>query len=121
MDEVRKAFGRKVQTLMLKKGWNQSELARRADMGRDNVSGYIRGKNTPNSKHLQRLSDALGVTPDELFPGVIATEISDESIMDVRVLRNDPTKSALRINAVVPNEVAFACMKLISEAKKEKS
>jgi transcriptional regulator with XRE-family HTH domain len=121
MDEPRKAFGRKVQTLMLKKGWNQSELARRADMGRDNVSGYIRGKNTPNSKHLQKLADALGVTPDELFPGVISPEISDESIMDVRVLRNDPTKSSLRINVIVATPVAMQCVKLITEAKDESS
>jgi transcriptional regulator with XRE-family HTH domain len=40
-------FGKKVQDAMLRRGWNQSELGRRAGLKRDNISCYVRGTTLP--------------------------------------------------------------------------
>jgi len=111
--DFRKEFGRKVQVLMLKKGWNQSELARRADMGRDNVSGYIRGKNIPNSKHLKKLAEALDVQPDDLYPGLIASLVDETPKFEFKSLNNAPGKVMLRISQVVSEDVAIQVIAIL--------
>mgnify|MGYP006266634757 CR=1 FL=1 len=67
MDTARLQFARTLRAMMHDKGWNQSELARRAELGRDNISGYIRGRTLPNSRHLDRLARALSVEPGTLM------------------------------------------------------
>ena len=56
-------FGRVLYRKMLEKGWNQSELARAADIPRDSVSKYIRGITVPSQQSLQALAVALGTRP----------------------------------------------------------
>lgn len=65
---TKQEFAKRLYRLMLKRGWNQSELARRADLPRDSVSTYIRAKVMPTPQSAQRLARALGITPEELMP-----------------------------------------------------
>lgn len=67
VDKVRGEFAKRIVERMHTLGWNQSELGRRAGIGRDNVSGYVRGKNLPNSHHLEKLAAALRVQPSYLL------------------------------------------------------
>ena len=61
-------FARNLYEMMASKGWTQSELSRRAGIGRDNVSQYIRGRTYPTPNFLAKLAQALGTTPEELLP-----------------------------------------------------
>jgi transcriptional regulator with XRE-family HTH domain len=75
-DEVKLAFAHRLERLMVERGWNQSELARRASlfmphgkkMGRDNISNYCRGDVLPGPVHLNAIAKALGVRNEELLP-----------------------------------------------------
>ena len=74
-EAIRQDFASRLQEHMNRKGWNQSEVARQAGlhmpsgkMGRDVVSGYLRGRNLPGPPRLQTLSKALGVSREELLP-----------------------------------------------------
>ena len=120
-DAVKAEFARRLQAAMVKKGWNQSELARNAagytsdnTFGRDNVSLYIRGQVLPGPVHLAALSRALGMKPDELLPTRGAPS-ADERVppLDVRDAGNG--RAWLRVNMAVEWSVALEVMKLLKE------
>lgn len=77
--EMKQAFARKLYQLNLKKGWNQSDLAREASnaaergetVSRDNVSTYMRAASLPTEPKLKALAKALGVEPRDLLPTFI--------------------------------------------------
>lgn len=81
--QMKKEFSRNLQAAMIRKGWNQSELARRATdhlptpakgqkrgkvIGRDNISNYVRGTMLPGPAYLEAISKALGVQSGQLMP-----------------------------------------------------
>lgn len=121
-DYVKVEFARRLQAAMIKKGWNQSELARRAEaylpkeapkgsrVGRDNVSQYIRGHVLPAPHTLAALAGALGVKPADLLPsrGVRATtENAPRSFNDM------PDGNVwVRINLAMEPGDAFKVMEL---------
>lgn len=83
---VKREFAAKLAAFMLKKGWNQSELARQAskhlsdgELSRDNVSNYYRGKHLPNESRLLAIAKALGIDPEELLPPGAAPSASDQA------------------------------------------
>lgn len=74
-EAIRLAFASRLQNAMIAKGWNQSELARRATevsksgpITRDVVSVYIRAKSLPGPDNLASLAAALGMERSELLP-----------------------------------------------------
>ncbi|PHK92954.1 hypothetical protein CR162_21215 [Pseudoroseomonas rhizosphaerae] len=69
-DSLRAEVGRRIQQRMQAKGWNQSDLAREAGIGRDNVSTYVRGKSMPGPKILAAIAKALDCTAEDLAPGI---------------------------------------------------
>lgn len=122
----RDVFSQKLQAAMDAKGWNQSDLARAATVAlggegviqRDNISKYINGKAIPSSPKLHAISTALGVTKDELIPGV--------SVMQPTV-RNAPIgvddlgdgKAWLRVNQPVSWDVALKILDMLKGDKDE--
>ena len=64
---TRAEFGKRLGNLIRKKGWSQSELARRAKIGRDSISQYVRGRSVPSPIFLEKICKALNTKPDELF------------------------------------------------------
>jgi len=108
-------FGRKLYHLMLEKGWNQSELARRADLTRDSISTYIRGKSLPTALSLSKLAKALGMESTELLPnaaeGAIAADVPS---IDFKVSEADPTVAWLRINRRVKVQTATKILSLLA-------
>jgi transcriptional regulator with XRE-family HTH domain len=112
-DEALRDFGRKLQALMLKRGWNQSELARRADTGRDNISRYIRGKTAPEAPQLAALAKALSVAPDDLLPGIVLSESLVERAAELKQLGSD--KAFIRVGQVTTMKKALKILQILSE------
>lgn len=79
-------FARRLAKAMLVKGWDQSEMARRADaclpphdpqqkrqpnITRDNINKWVNAIHLPTAVYLQAVADALGMAPEELLPGAV--------------------------------------------------
>jgi transcriptional regulator with XRE-family HTH domain len=80
---VKNEFARRLEERRNAKGWNQSELARRATehlpiaaegqklghkIGRDQISHYSRGVSLPRPETLEAIAKALGCEPSDLLP-----------------------------------------------------
>ena len=76
---TKQEFGRRIYSLMLKKGMRQSDLARAADLPRDSISVYIRGRSLPTPLSLQKLAGALGVKAEDLLPNHVETAIDADA------------------------------------------
>ena len=113
-------FARRVYKLMLAKGWNQSELARRADLPRDAVSTYIRGKVFPTPTSLEKLAKALDVSSQDLLPNHAEAAIdADNPSVEMKVSPAMPTKAWLRINRLVSLGCAAKVISLIESDARE--
>ena len=100
-------FGRRLYEHMRSKGWNQSQLARYAGMGRDNVSQYVRGRSYPSPDNLAKLASALQTTPKELLPNYYEDAIERESPqLEYREIPGDSDYCWLRINKRVLRKYA---------------
>lgn len=104
-------FGKRVLELMNKRGWNQSELARRSSLPRDSVSRYITGKNNPSPANLQKLADALGVQPETLLPASAPEDAQPG--FQVTEIPGDSQNVLLRVNKKVSYETLFKLMPIL--------
>jgi transcriptional regulator with XRE-family HTH domain len=116
MDSRKQLFSQQIRRLIHDKGWTQSELSRRAELPRDSISVYIRGKSLPTPQSLQKLASALGVTREELMPSNIGTENHREmSTLEIKGLPNSPGMAHLRIDKIVPLPTALKVAGLLSD------
>jgi transcriptional regulator with XRE-family HTH domain len=101
-----KAVGERLKALILEKGWNQSELARRAGMRPSNVSNYLRGTNVPNPTQLAKLAAALGTTAGDLLgaSAALAQSGAPNSLYLTEV--EDEGRLRLQVDQVVPADLA---------------
>lgn len=67
MASLRKRFGQRVRTLRKRAGLTQEELAGQAGISVDFLSLVERGVNAPSFETLEKLADALGIAPKDLF------------------------------------------------------
>lgn len=117
---TKQEFGRRLGRLLIEKQWNQSDLARAANIGRDSISTYVNGKAFPTPVVLSKLAKALGVTQEQLLPNQIISAMEDEAPeVDFRQAPGHPEKAYLRINRLVPTHVAVEIIRLIYEADKD--
>lgn len=72
---LRREIGRRIHTMILAKGWNQSTLAREAtkhfsggEITRSNISNWVCGLVLPGPGRAQALAKALGVSIEEIRP-----------------------------------------------------
>lgn len=125
MDKVRQDFARKIVERCKVLGWNQSELARRADLKRDNISGYIRGKNLPNSGHLAKLARALRVEPgfllgaayQERFPAMAGPDEAALPVFRMEELPDQPGHVRLSLKKTLTHEQADRIMQILRESR----
>lgn len=112
-------FGRRLQALMLQKGWNQSDLSRQAKLGRDAISTYIRGVSFPEPKNLQRLAKALGIESETLLPnGTISAMQNDAApMLEIKQAHGRPNDVWIRVNRIVSFETASKIMVMLKEEK----
>ncbi len=112
MQERAKAVAERLRVLILEKGWNQSELARRSGMRPSNVSNYLRGTNVPNPRQLAKLAEALGTTPGDILNASAEAPAGSRSLCLSHVGERDG-HLRLQIDQVVPAEVATQVIELL--------
>lgn len=120
---TKQEFGRRLQRALLDRGWNQSELARRANLRRDAISTYVRGRSFPEPVSLERLARALGMQPGELLPNAEIQAISQDErpAFQMRQSQGYPDKVWLQVNQVVTAEQALRIHKILSEHQPDPS
>ena len=112
-DDWKERLSSNIRRLLVARGWNQSDLARHSGVGTDNISRYLKGKYVPNAKHLGKLADALGVVASDLY----GEQESDEYAVEFRVLREDPSQALVKLNQVMPTEIAVQIVTLVNRAR----
>lgn len=113
---TRHEFGKRLYKLMLAKGWNQSELARQADLPRDSISTYVRGRVLPTPKSLRQLANALDCNPTDILPNAIEGPImEDPASFEMKVSVSDPRVAWVRVNRLVSLQTATDIARLIQE------
>lgn len=115
----KKAFGHRLLKLMRAKGWWQSELAKRADLPRNNISTYVRGRSFPSDVCFLKLARAFGLPPDELWPDwqsvVRGGERRAEATPDLAVHSLGGGEAMLNINRKMPLERALRILAIAAE------
>lgn len=111
---TKQEFGRVIYKLMMARGWNQSELARQADLPRDSVSTYVRGVSFPTPKSLQKLAKAFGMTPADLLPNSIEAAIDEDTpSLEMKTSTSAPGAAWLRVNRLVSLSTAVKIIELV--------
>jgi len=111
---VKQEFGRRLYSLMLDKGWTQSEMARRADLPRDAVSTYVRGKSLPTPQNLKKLAETLGVEQDDLLPNYVEGAIDqDHPAFEMKISPSATTVAWIRVNRLVSVSTALKIAALL--------
>lgn len=111
---TKQQFGKRLYEQMLKKGWTQSELGRQADLPRDSISVYIRGRSLPTPSSLKKLADALGVSETELLPNYVESAIDDDTpMLEMKISPNAPNTAWLRVNRLVTVATAMKVLQLL--------
>lgn len=118
---IRQEFAAKLYNLMLEKRWTQSDLMRASGLtSRDSISTYVGGRSLPSPLNLEKIAQALGVTPEFLLPhrpeGAIQAEYPT---MRVTTSSADPSQSFLQINRIVPARLANEIERMIIDADEE--
>jgi quercetin dioxygenase-like cupin family protein len=74
-DEVARAVGRAVRRVRTSLGWSMRDAAAKAGMSQPFLSDLENGRATPSITTLYRLSDTLGVAPQDLLPPMPADAV----------------------------------------------
>ncbi len=85
MQDIKKLLGKRVKELRLKKGLSQADLSAMADMSEKSLSRLECGNNFIRPENVKNLSEALEVTPQDLFNFEHHKDIGDikEDLMNV--------------------------------------
>lgn len=128
----RKMFSKRLWRLLVAKGWNQSELSRQTKavdddgkgIGRDMISGYIRGLHIPAPEHAGLLAKALGISVEELFPPALPGEGSTAHLTAVppplEMRMTGDGMVMLHINLEMPMPAALEVLALVQQATSQK-
>lgn len=114
-----RVFGARIQRLMDDRGWNQSELSRRSGVGRDMISGYVRGMHRPNPPHAKSIAEAFGIPVADLFPkssdpGPEIVAAREAPPLEMRTVA--PGRVMLHVNLELPLAVAVQVLGLVQGA-----
>lgn len=121
------AFAKNLSRLMLSKGWNQSDLARAAqvhmppgkDFGRHLVSSYVRGASRPLPTQLDAIAKALGVKTTDLIPEAGDVEFIGSPVeIKLNVQANNRTR--IKLDMEVDTAVALKIADLISQSQRSR-
>ena len=70
---VKSQLGMRIVYLRKQKGWSQLDLAIEADVNRNYLSDLENGRRNPTVDVLEKIANALGVTLEFLFKGIVDT------------------------------------------------
>lgn len=114
-------FGRRLAAKLLEVGWNQSDLARAAGLGRDAISTYVRGRSFPEPKSLKAIAEALRMQPQELLPNEVALAMRSDTapMLEIKQAAGYPDRVYLRVNRLVSLEQAAQIFQILKSEKDE--
>lgn len=95
MSDFGKTLGERVRSIRKRKGYSQEELAHRASFSTSFISDIERGEKSPTIENLYRITNALGVSLEELFSKFQPMKKTKESeLIDsiINKANNLPTK-----------------------------
>ena len=67
MEKISATLGQNMKRIRTKKKMSQGDISRALEVDRGYISNIENGKKNPTLATLQKLADALGVSPDELL------------------------------------------------------
>ena len=94
----KKAVGRRIKRLRLKKGYTQEELGRLIDAGKSSISNWENGLELPTGWRLFQLLDALELSFNELLYGDDKKEIEYIYKQVIKLSKNDATTLINKVN-----------------------
>jgi len=65
--QIQKRFGERLRDLRKQKGLSQEALALACDLDRTYIGGVERGERNISLLNIQKVADALGISPRDLF------------------------------------------------------
>jgi len=91
-------------------------------MGRDAISTYVNGRSYPTSTSRNLLCQALGMSPDALFPSATAsTNSHDLPSFEMRTMFGHEGRAWLSLNRMVSFETAAKIAELLNADDKSAS
>ena len=110
-------FGRRLHEKLLALNMRPAELARRANLSRNNISAYINGRSYPSRTSLQAVAKALSCDPDDLLPNFMESAIRGEQMPGFQIKSSvaDPGTAWLTINRQVSIAAAMAIGKILAD------
>ena len=126
----RMAFAKRLNRLLLQRGWSQSDLARRAGLtsrtgksdGRDLISKYCSGRNEPNRANLAKLARAFGCQPGDLMNEHSVAPPAPEPEPSGDGLQFKPLADGnvfLHLQSVLPMKAAAAITEIFMESTRK--
>ena len=85
----KKAVGRRIKTIRLKKGYTQEELGRIIEAGKSSISNWENGVELPTGWRLFQLLDALELSINELFYGAAKKDIQELYEQIIKLPKDD--------------------------------
>jgi len=67
MNKISEQLGKNMKRIRAKKKMSQGDIARALEVDRGYISNIENGKKNPTLATIQKLANALGVSPDELL------------------------------------------------------
>jgi len=111
---TKREFGKILKKAMMQKKMSQSDLSRASGMGRDSISQYVRGRSMPSPRNIHKLSDALGIEVDDLFPNYEAQSSTSASpTLEIKSIDAEADKVRLRVNIEVSTVKALEALKIL--------
>jgi transcriptional regulator with XRE-family HTH domain len=123
-DQQKRAFAEKLIAAMNERGWNQSELARRATahfkgdgegVERAHISRYVNRITLPGPTRLEAIAKALKTTAAELLPSRLDGIPPDDTVNSVADAGNGNAR--LRVDREVPWPLALEILQLLQGGK----
>lgn len=100
--DINKLIGERIYQARTRRGWNQSELARRVEKPRQHLSQIEQGKQQPRAELLIEIATVLGVSTDYLL-GRVDAEIrpADQTVPAPQPTKRQRTRQASAVAQAV--------------------
>jgi hypothetical protein len=133
LESRQQTFAKRLYHALLDRGMTQSDLARkvwnetRIDnrgfdtvVGKDRVSSWVRGRSMPEPHNLIKIAKALNMAVEDLAPNLTASAIEQEAPeIQITIIHNHPNKVLVKLNKIVPFDIATKIMNLVNEANSQ--
>ncbi|OBR66718.1 hypothetical protein A7K91_00090 [Paenibacillus oryzae] len=109
-DAISKVLGERLRTYRRRKNMTQEELAHRASFSTSFISDVERAEKSPTIESLVRITDALGITLEELFANTQAgkkTKEAETISSIIGKIHNLPPQELQSVNQMVDLLLGF--------------